>query len=81
MRSKPSIIVAPDFRRMDEIFDPETRDRLDELVDVRWGKDGPMPAARYVSRHPRRGVPIGGQPCRIGKKRETQGAETLGVVC
>lgn len=47
MRSKPSIIVAPDFRRMDEIFDPETRDRLDELVDVRWGKDGPMPAARF----------------------------------
>jgi phosphoglycerate dehydrogenase-like enzyme len=32
---------------MDEIFEPATQARLDDLVDVRWGRDGPMPAARF----------------------------------
>ena len=47
MRSKPSVIVAPDFRRVDEIFDSATLARLDDLVDVQWGRDGAMPAAQF----------------------------------
>jgi phosphoglycerate dehydrogenase-like enzyme len=41
------VIVAPDFRRMDEIFDPPTLDRLHAVADVRWGRDGPMPQADF----------------------------------
>lgn len=44
---KPRVIVAPDFRSMDEIFDAPTLDRLHDLVDVVWGRDGPMPQAEF----------------------------------
>ncbi len=40
---KPQVIVAPDFRRMDEIFDDDTAARLHSVADVVWGRDGPMP--------------------------------------
>jgi phosphoglycerate dehydrogenase-like enzyme len=40
---KPKVVVAPDFRRVDEIFDSTTLVRLNHLVDVVWGRDGPMP--------------------------------------
>lgn len=40
---KPRVIVAPDFRRMDEIFDASTLARLNNLADIVWGRDGPMP--------------------------------------
>lgn len=47
MTSKPTVVVAPDFRRMDEIFDPATKARLEDLVDVRWGRNGAMPADQF----------------------------------
>lgn len=40
---KPKVVVAPDFRRVDEIFDSTTLVRLNHLVDVVWGRDGLMP--------------------------------------
>lgn len=45
---KPKAIVAPDFRRMREIFEPATLERLHELVDVQWGRDGPMPGDQFA---------------------------------
>lgn len=44
---KPQVIVAPDFRTMDEIFDRQTREVLDQRFDVVWGQDGPMPHAAF----------------------------------
>jgi len=46
---KPKVIVAPEFRRMDEIFDPPTLERLHDLVDVQWGRDGPMPQEAFMA--------------------------------
>ena len=45
---KPRVIVAPHFRRMGEIFDGPTRRRLDELADVIWGRNGPMPQDEFA---------------------------------
>ena len=42
---EPKIVVAPHFRRMAEVFDSGTRDRLQNLGEVIWGRDGPMPQA------------------------------------
>ena len=44
---KPRAIVAPDFRTMDEIFDGPTLERLHDLVEVVWGRDGPMPQEAF----------------------------------
>jgi phosphoglycerate dehydrogenase-like enzyme len=46
---KAKVIVAPDFRSMAEIFDTPTSDRLHDLVDVLWGRDGPMPPAEFAA--------------------------------
>jgi phosphoglycerate dehydrogenase-like enzyme len=44
---KPRVVVAPDFRAMAEVFDPPTLDRLQDLVEVVWGRDGPMPQEEF----------------------------------
>lgn len=44
---KPKVVVAPSFRRMDEVFDKPTLSRLDRLVEVIWGRDGPMPRDEF----------------------------------
>jgi phosphoglycerate dehydrogenase-like enzyme len=44
---KPSVVVAPDFRRIDEIFDEASWARLHELARVVWGRDGPMPREQF----------------------------------
>lgn len=44
---KPRVIVAPDFRRMTEIFDAPTLDRLDHAAEIVWGRDGPMPRNEF----------------------------------
>jgi phosphoglycerate dehydrogenase-like enzyme len=44
---KPRVIVAPDFRRMAEIFDRASLERLHDIADVRWGRDGPMPQDEF----------------------------------
>jgi phosphoglycerate dehydrogenase-like enzyme len=50
MVNKPMVLVDPHFRRMDEIFSTEDRERLYNLVEVVWGRDEPMPleAARQA---------------------------------
>ena len=40
---KPRVIVAPDFRQMSEVFDPPTLERLEQVAEIVWGRDGPMP--------------------------------------
>lgn len=42
---EPKIVVVPHFRHMAEIFDSATRDRLWDLGEIVWGRDGPMPRA------------------------------------
>jgi hypothetical protein len=46
---KPKVIVFPDFRHMDEIFNGPTLDRLHNMVDVVWGRDGPMPPEEFAA--------------------------------
>jgi len=41
--SKPKIIVAPSFRKIDKIFDSEALLRLGNPGEIVWGQDGPMP--------------------------------------
>jgi hypothetical protein len=48
--SKPKIIVAPSFRKIDEIFDSETLQRLGNLGEIVWGQDGPMPQNDFEGR-------------------------------
>ena len=50
---KSKVIVDPSYRRMDEIFSPEDRQRLFDLVDVVWGRDEPMPMADFLAALPR----------------------------
>jgi phosphoglycerate dehydrogenase-like enzyme len=45
MPSRPTVLVDPHFRRMDEIFAPADRARLAGLADIRWGRDEAMPLA------------------------------------
>jgi len=46
-QSKPRVIIAPHFRRMDEIFDPPTIGRLSTFAEIIWGRDGPMRTAAF----------------------------------
>ena len=43
----PRVIVDPHGRRMDEIFSPADRARLDDTATVVWGRDDPMPAEQF----------------------------------
>ncbi len=43
MSNKPPVLVDPHFRRMEEIFSPADRKRLDATVEVVWGRDEQMP--------------------------------------
>ncbi|MDJ0665445.1 MAG: NAD(P)-dependent oxidoreductase [Acidimicrobiia bacterium] len=44
---RPSVIVAPHFRTMEEIFRPGALDRLGSFAEVVWGLDSPMPQDRF----------------------------------
>ncbi len=44
---KSSVIVAPHFRTMDEIFSPAALARLASFADVVWAADEPMPQDRF----------------------------------
>lgn len=45
---KSQVIVNPSFRRMDEIFSAEDKERLYDLVDVIWGRDERMPQEEFL---------------------------------
>ena len=45
---KSQVIVDPSRRRMDEIFSPQDKARLYDLVDVVWGEDERMPPEDFL---------------------------------
>ena len=48
MSSKPTVLVDPSFRKMDEIFSAADLRQLPEIVDVIWGRSEPMPLGDAV---------------------------------
>lgn len=52
MSQKPTVILDPHFRQMDEIFSPQDRQRLHDLATIVWGKDEPMPQADFLAALP-----------------------------
>ena len=42
--ARPTVILDPHFRRIDEIFEPHDLDRLHGFARVVWGQDGPIPS-------------------------------------
>ena len=49
MPSKPTVLVDPFFRKMEEIFSPADMRRLPEVVDVVWGRSEQMPQKQAVN--------------------------------
>ena len=41
--TKPTVIIDPDWRRMDELFSPAAKAALFDIYNVVWGRDGPVP--------------------------------------
>lgn len=50
--AKPRVLLLPHFRRMEEIFDPPTLDRLHGLAEVVWGIDAPMQQEDFLKHLP-----------------------------
>jgi phosphoglycerate dehydrogenase-like enzyme len=46
------VIVDPFFRSMDDIFSADDATRLEELVEVVWGRDQPMPLEAFTTSLP-----------------------------
>jgi phosphoglycerate dehydrogenase-like enzyme len=46
------VVVDPFFRSMEDIFCAEDAKRLDELVEVVWGRDEPMPLKAFTTALP-----------------------------
>ncbi len=44
---KPKLLLDPHFRRLDEIFEPADLHRLNDMADVLWARDEPMPPADF----------------------------------
>lgn len=44
---KPSVILAPNFRTMEEIFRPGAVERLETFAQLVWAADDPMPQDRF----------------------------------
>ena len=47
MSNKPHILIDPHPRRMDEIFTPEDRRRLESEAELVWAKDEPISMERF----------------------------------
>ena len=43
MSNRPTVLLDPSSRRMEEIFSPDDLGRIAEIVDVIWGRSEPMP--------------------------------------
>jgi phosphoglycerate dehydrogenase-like enzyme len=50
---RPVVVVDPHHRRMDGIFSPDDRARLESLAEVVWGRDEPMPIEELRAALPR----------------------------
>ncbi|MXZ77708.1 MAG: hypothetical protein F4Z06_05460 [Acidimicrobiia bacterium] len=46
---RPRVIIDPEFRTMDEIFDPDDLGRLAEVAEIVWGRDEPMPTDLFFA--------------------------------
>jgi phosphoglycerate dehydrogenase-like enzyme len=49
---RPKVIVDPSFRTMDDIFSSDQGKRLQEVVEVVWGRDDPMPLDEFAAALP-----------------------------
>ena len=47
MSEKNKVLLDTHFRRIEEIFSPEDRERLYGLADIVWGKNEPIPIEEY----------------------------------
>lgn len=50
--SKPTVLLDPYFRKMDEIFSPRDLLRLYDLATIVWAKDEPMPTNDFLAALP-----------------------------
>lgn len=60
MSGRPTVILDPHFRRMDEIFSHADRVRLHGIAEVIWGRDEPMPPEAFQAALPEATVVICG---------------------
>ena len=47
MSEKPTVLLAPYFRTLNEIFDPSDLERLASFSDIVWGRDEPLPENEF----------------------------------
>ncbi len=45
MSTRPTVLLAPHFRTLEEIFDPRDLERLASFSEVVWARDEPLPEA------------------------------------
>lgn len=50
--SRRRVLLLPDFRSMEEVFDADTLERLESIADIVWGRDGPMPPDEFLAALP-----------------------------
>ncbi len=46
---RPRVIIDPEFRTMDEVFDPDDLKRLAGPAEIVWARDEPMPADLFLA--------------------------------
>ncbi len=47
--NRPTIVIDPHWRRMDELFSPDARAALEDAFDVVWARDDAMPEADFAA--------------------------------
>ena len=47
MSKKPTVLLSPHFRTIDEIFDPIDLERLASFSHIVWGRDEPLPEDKF----------------------------------
>ena len=52
MKTKPTIILDPNFRKIDEIISPDDWQYLNDIANIVWGKDEPMPLDEFMTALP-----------------------------
>ncbi|WP_342077920.1 NAD(P)-dependent oxidoreductase [Yoonia sp. SS1-5] len=60
--TKPTLILDPDWRQMDELFSPAARSVLFATYTVIWGQDGPIPHRLLHDELPNAAVLIAANP-------------------
>ncbi len=61
MSNKPKVIVTPYPRQMSEIFATGDLSRLQNIADIAWGRDDPIPLAEFEAALPEANVIIHGR--------------------